>query len=160
MERAHVNLENTISLLTPETYKVPHLELVTRVTRRHTLKRTKLMRADHLAEVATHLIGDKPIEHLIAICMDGQGNITGVITIAQGGIHGAAIQLADIFRAVLSTHAAMFVLAHNHPSGDPNPSAHDREFTESVRAASDIIGLSLVDHVVVTRIGEFTSMIT
>jgi DNA repair protein RadC len=49
--------------------------------------------------------------------------------------------------------ASAIVLVHNHPSGDPTPSADDVQMTRAVAAACDVVGLSLLDHVVVARSG-------
>lgn len=143
----------------PELFKVPHLSL--RMHREKTLRLTRrsCFSSAHAAEVAKRLIGDMPEEHLIAIMLDGKSNITGVVTIAKGGMHGLAIRAADVIRNAIACHASAFVLAHNHPSGDTTPSPEDRAFTDRVKEAGDAVGLPLVDHVIVSR-GEGFDTIT
>jgi DNA repair protein RadC len=95
---------------------------------------------------------------LIALMLDGQGRLTSVATLAQGGMHGTAVAARDVLRAVLAAHASAFVLAHNHPSGDPTPSREDKTFTKAIREAAALVGTPLVDHVVVTWGGQFCSV--
>lgn len=132
-------------------YSIPHLSL--RMVKENTLEvpsRTVLTPED-AATVAHALIGDRPVEHMIALCIDANGNLTGVTTLSQGGQSQASIRPLDVIRAVLATHAAAFILAHNHPSGSPKPSAEDEATTEAISSLAAIIGVPMMDHVIVTR---------
>jgi DNA repair protein RadC len=60
----------------------------------------------------------------------------------------------DPLRAALREGASAFVLVHNHPSGDPTPSAEDIAFTAKVARAARIVSTPLLDHVIVTRNGR------
>jgi len=55
-----------------------------------------------------------------------------------------------VFRAAIAENAARIVVLHNHPSGDPTPSADDIALTRRLKACGDLIGIPIVDHVVVT----------
>jgi DNA repair protein RadC len=63
------------------------------------------------------------------------------------------VRPADPLRLALRAAASGFVLVHNHPSGDPTPSAEDIAFTRRVAAAAAIVGTPMLDHVVVAREG-------
>jgi DNA repair protein RadC len=54
-----------------------------------------------------------------------------------------------VFKAAILANAAALICAHNHPSGDPTPSPEDRRITERLRSASEVVGISLLDHVVI-----------
>ena len=54
-----------------------------------------------------------------------------------------------MFKAALLANAAAIILAHNHPSGDPTPSADDVALTQRLRAAGDLLGIDVLDHVVI-----------
>ena len=79
--------------------------------------------------------------------------------VAQGGAAHCALAPADVLRAVLLDGATGFFLVHNHPSGDPEPSEPDREFTSRLGTAARIMNLRLHDHLVVSR-GRWASCLT
>ncbi len=71
--------------------------------------------------------------------------------ISQGTINMALVSPREIFNAAIKTMAASIVLVHNHPSGDPSPSVQDKQLTEIIVKAGNIIGISVVDHIVIGR---------
>lgn len=90
-------------------------------------------------------------EELWLLALDARSHLRAAVCIAKGGLHGAAVRAADPLRHALRAGATAFVLVHNHPSGDETPSAQDIDFTRHVAAASEVIGVPMLDHVVVTR---------
>ena len=78
-------------------------------------------------------------------------DIRGAVRLSEGGLHGASLRPADVFRPVFVAACDAFALAHNHPSGDPRPSEADRELTNQLHEATEVVGLHLLDHVIVTR---------
>jgi DNA repair protein RadC len=73
--------------------------------------------------------------------------------IYRGTLDRAVVEPREILRRALLGKAAGVILYHNHPSGDPTPSREDREFTRRLAAASESIGIRLLDHIVVGREG-------
>lgn len=88
-------------------------------------------------------------EVILAVALDGRNNFIGEALLAQGGAHGACLRPADVLRPMIRMGASAFVLVHNHPSGDPNPSREDIELTRALIAMSEAVGMPLVDHVIV-----------
>jgi DNA repair protein RadC len=62
----------------------------------------------------------------------------------------------QVFALAVREGAAAMILVHNHPSGDPSPSAEDLDFTRTVADAGRTLGLPLVDHVIVAHEGSFS----
>jgi DNA repair protein RadC len=73
--------------------------------------------------------------------------------IYRGTLDRAVVEPREILRRALIGRAAAVILYHNHPSGDPSPSREDREFTRRLAAASESVGVRLLDHIVVGREG-------
>lgn len=92
-------------------------------------------------------------EELWLLALDGRSRVRAVRCVAKGGLHGMGVRPADPLRLALRAAASGFVLVHNHPSGDPTPSAEDTVFTRRVASAAAIVGMPLLDHVVVAREG-------
>ena len=87
------------------------------------------------------------------LSLDGRYGLKSARRIAQGGLHGCALLTRDVLGPALRDGASAFVLIHNHPSGDPAPSAEDIAMTRAVRAAGELVGVPLIDHVVIARGG-------
>lgn len=92
-------------------------------------------------------------EVLIGIALTARLHVRGTLLLSKGGIASAAVTPRDVFVPLARLGATAFILAHNHPSGDPEPSREDREFTEKVAHAGDLLGIQLLDHIVVARGG-------
>jgi DNA repair protein RadC len=88
-------------------------------------------------------------EEIHVLYLNGRNRIVGHEVVARGGLHGCAVTARDVLRGALLANASAFILAHNHPSGDPTPSAEDREMTRKIGALSRDLGCPLLDHIVV-----------
>ena len=98
-------------------------------------------------------LGTLEHEEVWLLCLDGKYGLKSARRIAQGGLHGCALLIRDVLAPALRDGASAIVLVHNHPSGDPTPSGEDIAMTRAVRAAGEIVGVPLLDHVVVARNG-------
>jgi DNA repair protein RadC len=92
-------------------------------------------------------------EEVWLLSLDGRYGLKSARRIAQGGLHGCALLTRDVLAPALRDGASAMVLVHNHPSGDPTPSPEDIAMTRAVRAAGELLGVPLLDHVVVARRG-------
>lgn len=85
------------------------------------------------------------------ILLLNQANITiGYAKISQGGISSTVIDVRIIAKYAVESLATGVILAHNHPSGNSNPSEADKAITEKVKKALSIIDITLLDHLVIT----------
>ncbi|HVU05055.1 MAG TPA: DNA repair protein RadC [Polyangiaceae bacterium] len=100
-----------------------------------------------------------PLDHeeVWLLALDGRNGLRGAHRIAKGGIHGCALTARDVLRPAVRDGASAIVLLHNHPSGDPTPSADDVRMTRLLAEAGTVVGVTLLDHVVVAR-GGATSL--
>jgi DNA repair protein RadC len=92
-------------------------------------------------------------EVLIGIALTARLNVRGTLLLSKGGIASAAIMPRDVFVPLVRIGASAFLLAHNHPSGDPEPSPEDVDLTEKIAHAGDLLGIQLLDHIIVARSG-------
>lgn len=76
--------------------------------------------------------------------------------VAEGGLMHVAVAAREVYAPALERCAAAIVIAHNHPSGIPEPSAEDVSFTQLMGRAGMILGVRLLDHMVVARRGYFS----
>lgn len=114
---------------------------------------------DDLVAIARSELGHVPHEEMIAVGLDGGNHILGVVRVSQGGLGSTAIVSSDVIRPLITMGARAFVVAHNHPSGDPTPSRNDYVMTDRLKKASECIDLNMLDHIVVAgRGGGFRSI--
>ncbi|WP_437675736.1 JAB domain-containing protein [Sorangium sp. So ce131] len=97
-------------------------------------------------------------EEVWLAALDARDRVRGARMVCRGGLLGGSMRPADVLRAAIELGAVAFVLAHNHPSGDPAPSDDDVVLTREVEHAAHLIGVPLQDHVIVTPSGRYTSV--
>lgn len=106
--------------------------------------------------IAQHVIGTEISECLLAIFLDGRHRVTGYTEIARGTLNASRFTPRDLLVPALKVGCGALVLAHNHPSGCADPSAADRRVTRVVRDASELVGVPLLDHIIVTDSGYYS----
>jgi DNA repair protein RadC len=88
-------------------------------------------------------------EEFHVVWLDNRHRILDVQKLFTGTIDGASVHPREVIRAALDCNAAACILAHNHPSGVPEPSAADRAITKELQEALHHIGVRVLDHIVV-----------
>ena len=88
-------------------------------------------------------------EIAILICLNTKNQIIAYSEIAKGGTDYCNIDLKTLFKTVLLANATKFILAHNHPSGNAEPSKDDRAITNRIKNASEILDITFLDHIVI-----------
>ncbi|MBX3422867.1 MAG: DNA repair protein RadC [Pirellulaceae bacterium] len=71
--------------------------------------------------------------------------------ITVGTLDASLVHPREVFKAAVRDSASSILLVHNHPSGDPTPSRHDREITQRLRQVGEVMGIQVVDHIIVAR---------
>ena len=93
------------------------------------------------------------VEHFVVVALDARQRVLKETTIATGSVTHCPVAPADVFRALVREAAPAAVLVHNHPSGDPTPSADDVALTARLVEGARLLGLRIVDHVIVAQSG-------
>ena len=88
-------------------------------------------------------------EIVLVLCLSSKGKLLGRKVISRGNVNTAILHPREIFIEALSRQAASIILLHNHPSGDPTPSAEDIAVTKKIADAGEMIGIPLTDHLVI-----------
>ena len=88
-------------------------------------------------------------EELRVIVLNTKNHVLAVVTVYRGTINAAAVRVAEVFKEAIRRNAAAIIVAHNHPSSDPTPSAEDHAVTRELVEAGKLLGIELLDHLVV-----------
>lgn len=99
---------------------------------------------------------DLPVEEFHVAVLDAQHRLERDVTVTRGILNSSLVHPREVFREAIAERAAAIILVHNHPSGDPTPSADDRLVTEQLVAAGRLLDIPVHDHVIVGR-GRYTS---
>lgn len=104
------------------------------------------------AEVFAHFRGPlsglrREVFHVLLL--DAKHRKLRDVRVSEGSLTATLVHPREVFAPAVRESAAAVVLAHNHPSGDPAPSAEDREITRRLRGAGDLVGVRVLDHVIV-----------
>jgi DNA repair protein RadC len=98
--------------------------------------------------VQTYLAGADR-EYFVLLLLDGKHRVNALNVVAIGSLTAALVHAREVFKPAVLANAAAVILAHNHPSGDPEPSREDRELTERLVKAGRLLGITVLDHVIV-----------
>jgi DNA repair protein RadC len=104
------------------------------------------------------LMRDLPHEEFHVLLLNTQNQILRNVQVTRGTLDASLVHPREVFRAAIVESAASVVLVHNHPSGDPTPSAEDRAVTRQLRSAGQMVGIEVLDHVIVGE-GRYVSFV-
>jgi len=110
-----------------------------------------------IAEAVRMIVGDDPREHVCVLYLDARLHRINVEVVGIGIINQALVHPREVFRTAIWLSACSIVVAHQHPTGDPEPSPDDITATRRLAKAGHLLGISVKDHVVVGA-KTFTSL--
>jgi len=87
-------------------------------------------------------------EKFVVMILDAKHRAIAINVVSVGSLTASIVHARELFRPVLMLPPAAIILAHNHPSGDANPSSEDVELTRRLRHAGELLGIPVLDHVI------------
>lgn len=91
---------------------------------------------------------DRDQEHFWVLHLTGRNTVRALHLVSLGTIDSALVHPREVFTRAVGERCAKIVLAHNHPSRDPQPSSEDISVTDTLVKAGEILGIEVVDHVI------------
>lgn len=92
---------------------------------------------------------DLQVEEFRLLALDSQSQVLREVLVTRGLLNSSLVHPREVFRPAIAEAAAGVIVVHNHPSGDPTPSAEDRVVTRQLVAAGQLLDLPLYDHVII-----------
>ena len=102
-----------------------------------------------IAKLVSAEMKDLKQEILICIAFDTKLNVIAKREIFRGTLNMSVVHPRDIFHFAIEMHADSIIIAHNHPSGNPDPSPEDRNATKQIKTAGELLQIKLRDHVII-----------
>jgi DNA repair protein RadC len=130
---------------------VTTMEIARRVVSQQQGEEPLLNRADLVAKYLESLTCGLEVEKFWVLCLNRKNRLMKRVEITSGTATAALAHPREVFRAAIRESAAAVICAHNHPSGDPTPSAPDIHVTRQLREAAKAVDIELLDHVIVGR---------
>ena len=147
---------------TDEARVIMQLRCALELGRRHQLElcepRAKMRGPKDVAMYAAPMLEALEHEEFHVLLLDAQHRLKQTVMITRGLLNSSLVHPREVFAEAIKSRAAAVILVHNHPSGDPTPSAEDRAVTEQLVAAGRLLDLPVHDHIIIGR-GRYLSFV-
>ena len=139
--------------------KISDSELETEYRNRFRIKEGEFVRSstDVARHFTTYIAGQKDREVMAVIFLNGRNQVITTKTLFKGTLTSSAVYPRVIIKHIIELNAAAVVVAHNHPSGNPEPSSDDLQITKKIKDACQTIDVQLHDHIIIIPGGDYTS---
>ena len=121
-------------------------------------ERPQLRVAADAAPLLAQYIGETDREVFAVALLTIRHRVLGLHTVSVGCLTSSLVHPREVFKPAILAGSAALLLAHNHPSGDPEPSAEDIALTRRLTAAGQLLGIEVLDHVILGEGGRFVSL--
>jgi len=117
-------------------------------------RRLQIRSAKHIVDAIREKLDreseiDRNKEHFWTIGVNNRNVIQYIDLVALGTLNSAPVHPREVYRLAVMKGVASIIVAHNHPGGDPEPSGEDKNITDRLKNAGDILGIKLLDHIVI-----------
>jgi DNA repair protein RadC len=96
------------------------------------------------------------LEEFNVLFLNKGNQVTGLFKVSRGGISGTVVDMKIIFAAALKALASGIILAHNHPSGNLQPSQADIDLTRRLRKGGELLDITVLDHLILSTGGYYS----
>jgi DNA repair protein RadC len=117
-----------------------------------------VMRPSEVVAVMAQLFDGETVELGYALFLDTALHPIGYHLLSRGTLNDVMMHPREVFKAAILANAATIVLIHNHPSGNPEPSAYDIKTTTRLRQVGELVGIEVMDHIVLGLNGQYRSL--
>lgn len=121
-------------------------------------ERPEMRQPSAAARVLAEYIGEADRELFVIAFLTIRCRVLGLHTVSVGCLSSSLVHPREVFKPAILAGSSAVLLAHNHPSGDPEPSAEDFALTRRLAAAGTILGIEVLDHLVLGEEGRFVSL--
>jgi len=115
------------------------------------LKTSPVTNPIYAVDYIRNKISDFSKENYLILSFDTRNRLLGVDNVSVGTATASLVHMRETFKAAVKRHAVQIIAAHNHPSGDCEPSDEDLKITKRLTEAGKIMGIEVIDHIIVTK---------
>ncbi|HSW66577.1 MAG TPA: DNA repair protein RadC [Bacillota bacterium] len=151
-----ITLEALLSIKGVSTATAAKILASLELARRHLVRDMEPLRTQQDILSRLQDIRNKKQEYFVCLSLDGGQRLISQRTITIGTLDSVQAHPREVFADAIADRAASILVAHNHPSGDPQPSRQDITLTQQLHASGQLLGVPLQDHLIVTRTEHFS----
>ncbi|MBY0051960.1 JAB domain-containing protein [Brevibacillus agri] len=118
----------------------------------------RIRMARDVVELFLTFLQETDREQFFLLCLNTKNEPTALHTVSIGSLDASIVHPREVYKVAILSNAASVIVAHNHPSGDPTPSKEDIQVTRKLQEAGELLGITLLDHVIVGTEGAYTSL--
>lgn len=119
-------------------------------------ERPRIGSARDVYSIFQPLLGDLPHEEFWILVLNKANEVTHTVRMSVGGQSGTVVDIKLVFAEILAKKGAAFIAAHNHPTGNLQPSSADNVLTTKMRKAGEMMDLPCLDHLIITEHGYYS----
>ncbi|RNB62021.1 DNA repair protein RadC [Brevibacillus gelatini] len=118
----------------------------------------RIRMARDVVELFLKFLDETDREQFFLLCLNTKNEPTALHTVSIGSLDASIVHPREVYKVAILSNAASVIVAHNHPSGDPTASQEDIQVTRKLQEAGELLGITLLDHVIVGTEGAYTSL--
>lgn len=122
-----------------------------RLAKEHIPEKILLDSSKAVADFLQKSIGREKKEHFVMLSLDARNCLIKTSDISIGSLNASIVHPREVFKEAIQSSAAQIIIAHNHPSENPEASSEDVALTRRLGEAAKIFGIALLDHIIVTK---------
>ncbi|MFD2370574.1 JAB domain-containing protein [Brevibacillus sp. GCM10020057] len=135
---------------------IVRLKMVREASMLYPQRRIKMAR--DVVELFLSFLDETDREQFFLLCLNTKNEPTALHTVSIGSLDSSIVHPREVFKVAILSNAASVIVAHNHPSGDPTPSREDIQVTKMLQQAGEMLGITVLDHIIVGTEGAYYSL--
>ena len=143
---------------TQKMYRIPLVRVMMVKERNQASPIRRISNPEDAADMLQSFLAGADRENFVVVLLDTKNKVAGINTVSIGTLNSTVVHPREVFKPAILANAASIILAHNHPSGNLEPSMEDKDVTRRLRQAGDILGIKILDHLIFGEEG-FLSML-
>ncbi|ELK39420.1 DNA repair protein RadC [Brevibacillus agri BAB-2500] len=118
----------------------------------------RIRMARDVVELFLKFLDETDREQFFLLCLNTKNEPTALHTVSIGSLDSSIVHPREVFKTAILSNSASVIVAHNHPSGDPTPSREDLQVTKTLQQAGELLGITVLDHIIVGTEGAYYSL--
>ena len=115
------------------------------------IERLTVVSSSYIGEHLVRLMADKTQEEVLVLSLNTKNEVISTDRVFKGSLNSSVAHPREIYKTAIGHSAARIIIAHNHPSGDTEPSSADLSFTDRIVKAGEVLGIECIDHFIIGR---------